>query len=1449
LLSQTCDVNAQQNQTRTIHYIRTMKSNSILSQAFRLLIPMRPLLVALCAGVASSAHAATTLTNTFNTLGTNTWTVPPGVTSVDVYCWGGGGGSGSGRSYGTVNSARVSGGGGAGGSFASTTAISVTPGNVINIFVGAGGTAGAAGDLGAFAGAGAGSWFATPATVFAQGGGGGQNAVATNSPGIGGSGSSASSIGAIVQAGGNGGNAPGGGGGGGGGSAGDLSAGGNASGSAAGTAGSGSSDLTAGVAGTGGRTGTNPGNPGNPPGGGAGGARPANVAGDTQAGGVGGPGRVVLVYTTPFNALTWLGDGVNNRWTTNAGNNVWDSNGDFTADADFVNLDLVTFDANGAANSTVNIDSIVEPTTATVNSGSAYTFTGSGKISGSAALTKDGFGDLTVSLPNDYTGDTSLADGNLFVGANNALGAGKIIFNRPDGLGFTTLAPDGATDRTLPNGLWFRYGNGVNINKLGDATKAGRLTVNGAVDFGGGARLITVNGLVTFAGGTTNYTALTAANGRFTKEGPGELTLTGATPFIMTGAADILNGTVIIDSVSVTNGDRVITDAPAGIIARLVITNGGSLTVNNVFSNLRSGRAATAPAGTNIVDIAGLVRMDTANEANGYAYLYPGAVHAEMNFLTGGDFTARGVTSSGTGDGNTVFNFNGGMLRARQNNGAFITGLSNVVIQAGGAFIDAQGFAIEIPQAMSGPGSLTKSGTGSLTLSGSNTFAGAVTVAAGKVFFTSAHQGIGGAVNTAGGTVGFLSTSAGNTAGISSVTQTGGSLEASFTDQSGVPSAVAGYITNLTASGTVAINVGALPGVTSSATIPLLTYGSLSGSPTFILGTTPKGYLGTLSQIGNTFFFNLTNIVPLIWAGAPTNTWDINTSTNWTLLGNPDTYADGGNVLFNDTAAAPEVQLVASVSPLSMLVTNNTLAYHFMNAGGGIFGDTSLTKAGTNFMRLGGVNSYSGSTTVKGGTLVLDSATALGSSNGVTVVENGASVDFNNQDITSGEEIRIAGAGVGGAGAWQNSTGNGVNRNGGAKLVLTADATIGVGTGGRSGITGTNGQMITSGGNWTLTKVGPGQFDTEGATVNLGDVLVQEGAFQTAGQCSWNTGFSIIVNSGAEFRTFRLSNPFDRPIILNNATFNNTGFQAGENNFGSTITLNTQGTFLVTPAGGQVSLNGVVQGTGDLIKNNVGRVILNAVNTYSGTTAVSNGTLQLGAAGSINNSSAYTVAAPGILDVSAPGPFTVGVGKLLSGDGTVTGDVTVNGVLAPGFSAGTLTFNGALALAGGANLQVGKFSSVLTNDQAAVSGALTLGGALNVSLLPGTETLAVNDEFTLFSAGGGFSGAFSSTNLPSGYTWDTSTLGIDGKIKVLTVAPTIPTTPTNIVFNVSGGNINLSWPASYLGWSLQAQTNTLASGLGTAWVTIPGTELVTSTNIAINPGNGAVFFRMYYQTP
>ena len=69
----------------------------------------------------------------FTTVGTASWTVPPGVTSVNVLVVAGGGGGGS-----TID--RSAGGGGAGGMICTTLA--VTPGQVIPITVGAGGLGG-----------------------------------------------------------------------------------------------------------------------------------------------------------------------------------------------------------------------------------------------------------------------------------------------------------------------------------------------------------------------------------------------------------------------------------------------------------------------------------------------------------------------------------------------------------------------------------------------------------------------------------------------------------------------------------------------------------------------------------------------------------------------------------------------------------------------------------------------------------------------------------------------------------------------------------------------------------------------------------------------------------------------------------------------------------------------------------------------------------------------------------------------------------------------------------------------------------------------------------------------------------------------------------------------------------------------------------------------------------
>ncbi len=77
-----------------------------------------------------------------------------------------------------------------------------------------------------------------------------------------------------------------------------------------------------------------------------------------------------------------------------------------------------------------------------------------------------------------------------------------------------------------------------------------------------------------------------------------------------------------------------------------------------------------------------------------------------------------------------------------------------------------------------------------------------------------------------------------------------------------------------------------------------------------------------------------------------------------------------------------------------------------------------------------------------------------------------------------------------------------------------------------------------------------------------------------------------------------------------------------------------------------------------------------------------------------------------------------------------------------------------------------------------------------------------------------------------------------------TPTASLPATPTNITFAVSNNALVLNWPSNYTGWLLQAQTNPLASGLGTNWFTLPGSETNSSFLAPVNPANAAVFFRL-----
>ncbi|MFA5086693.1 MAG: hypothetical protein WC470_00025 [Candidatus Paceibacterota bacterium] len=121
--------------------------------------------------------AACPTTNIFTTPGTCTYTVPAGVSSIEVFVMGGGGGGGGGCSGVSSTSTCCSGSGGNGGGAAkiSHQMVSVTPGQQYEITVGAGGAGSGAGSIYGITGGSSGASSSFGSTVVSAGGAGGDH--------------------------------------------------------------------------------------------------------------------------------------------------------------------------------------------------------------------------------------------------------------------------------------------------------------------------------------------------------------------------------------------------------------------------------------------------------------------------------------------------------------------------------------------------------------------------------------------------------------------------------------------------------------------------------------------------------------------------------------------------------------------------------------------------------------------------------------------------------------------------------------------------------------------------------------------------------------------------------------------------------------------------------------------------------------------------------------------------------------------------------------------------------------------------------------------------------------------------------------------------------------------------------------------------------------------------
>ena len=142
-----------------------------------------------------------------------------------------------------------------------------------------------------------------------------------------------------------------------------------------------------------------------------------------------------------------------------------------------------------------------------------------------------------------------------------------------------------------------------------------------------------------------------------------------------------------------------------------------------------------------------------------------------------------------------------------------------------------------------------------------------------------------------------------------------------------------------------------------------------------------------------------------------------------------------------------------------------------------------------------------------------------------------------------------------------------------------------------------------------------------------------------------------------------------------------------------------------------------------------------------------------------------------------------------------------------------------------------------SNDVINVTGALTYGGTLQLNP-SGTVPLTAGSAFKLFSFGsqsGNFATLAGSPGTGLGWTFNAAT-------GVATVVQTLPSTPTNITFSVSGNTLNLSWPANYQGWLVQSNSQKL--NVSADWFDISNTAAGTSYSVTITPGVTNVFYRL-----
>jgi autotransporter-associated beta strand protein len=878
-----------------------------------------------------------------------------------------------------------------------------------------------------------------------------------------------------------------------------------------------------------------------------------------------------------------------------------------------------------------------------------------------------------------------------------------------------------------------------------DGTSTGN-SIGGVISDAAGASIA--------AGGTT----------RITKSGTSTWTLSGPNTYL--GLTTISGGTLSISSESNIGAN------PIAASATQLTFNGGTLRTTATFSIDDSNRGVTISGGGGTFETNAATTLTVANAIVGTGSLTKTGAGTLIFSNTGNTYSGGTLIDSGTlmlGAANVLPNNNVELKRST-------TSDTNPVL-------DLNGFSDTIAAVNFGHTSTTVAnagGTQSIINSGGAatlTLGGAVTYRAGSTGFENGQATI---------SANLVLISADNNDRIFQVGNGSADVDLLVTGNLTSVGSLRGLIKNGT-------GVMMISGINNYTGLTKITEGTLILGSDTALSTSPRsvtfqgGSLAAnttnpvLDVNGRTsaiFGLNLSLAAPAV-GGIQSSVVDNAIVKGLITLGGDLTYNAGAGGALDNGQSTVSANLSLGAATRTFTVGDSTSAATDVLISGVLSGaaGSGMTKAGAGVLALSAANTYTGVTRVGAGTLSLRNNLALQNSALDTTGPGAITLDTGITTPT-----------IGGLSGATGDLATIISSGYGLVTALTLNPNSGSVTYGGIIADGAAGMTVTKTGAGTQTFTGANSY-TGGTTVNQGTLTVGTGGTLGATTGSLNVsntnstgpGTASILNLAAAVDTTvgSLSGTIATPTSGTNTATINT--QTGRN---FTINQTTAGTY-----------SGVIAGAGSVTlgSSSTNTLTFTGANTYSGTTTVSAGNLQVGAAGvGTTGTGAVTVQSGGTIlgtGTVRGSSFTAESGSIIhAGDGTMqTNYGTLN--FTPASGSGAIDFQSGSSVILGIN--PGGTSDLLNivgtgTSSLLFNGNLTVGPSsftpvaaeifnlLDWSLLGSTPTFA-----SRYSAGS-YSGlligngddnlGFDLPNLfGSSYAWDISSFTTNGSIAIVLV--------------------------------------------------------------------------------